>query len=723
MAKQVEVRKGWCGPCHTRCGLLMYFEGDRAVKVEGDPEHPVNRGAICERGRLILEHLYHPDRLNYPFKRIGGRGQGRWQQVTWHQALDEIAKKLTAIKDEAGPEALAFSEGTYRTYGWARRRFYNLFGSPNLTGANQICFCPLHTVEWSTYGFMSRGDVRNTDCVVVWGFQPSESQLIPGWRDLVEAKKRRAKLIVVDPRRTREAELADLWLQVRPGTDLALMMGWLRVIIDENLFDKEFVESWSVGFDRLKEQVQDYSLEKVSEITWIPREEIVTGARMYATTKPAVITHGLGIDLQGVNATQAARARCILRAITGNLDVKGGELLGVTGEETKVISDLEMELNEVLSPAQRGKQLGAKEYGLFGFPGWDLIYEVSKKLGAYVRPPIADMTCIAHPRHVWQAILTGHPYPVKALIAQANNPLIQAADTKLVYEALKSPNLELLVVMDYYMTPTAELADYVLPAACTLERSDFPASPKAVEPLYERRDDYQFWRELGVRLGQEEYWPWGTVEEVCDYRLKPLGITFKEMVSRGELRHAREYRKYEKHGFGTPSGKVEIYSNIFERLGLDPLPSYKEPPESPVSAPGLAKDYPLILIATGKFMPMYHSELRQIPSAIKLHPDPITDIHPETAEGLGVADGDWVWIETVRGRIKQRARLCDEVHPAMVRVQHGWWFPQMPGEEPFLHGLWESNVNVLCPVDREYCNVEIGGWPHTALLCKIYKTA
>jgi len=183
-----------------------------------------------------------------------------------------------------------------------------------------------------------------------------------------------------------------------------------------------------------------------------------------------------------------------------------------------------------------------------------------------------------------------------------------------------------------------------------------------------------------------------------------------------------EYRKYEKKGFGTPSGKVEIYSSIFEKLGLDPLPSYKEPPETPVSAPELAKDYPFILIASGKFMPMYHSEMRQIPSAIQMLPEPLTDIHPDTAKKLGITDGDWIWIETLRGKIKQKARLCQEVHPSTVRVQHGWWFPSMPGEEPSLHGLWESNSNILCPVDPKYCNAEIGGWPHTALLCKVYKT-
>ena len=249
MTAKTDIRKGWCGPCHVRCGLLVEFEGDRATKVKGDPDNSVNRGAMCQRGRFILEHLYHPDRLKHPLKRAGGRGEGRWSRVTWNQAMDEIARKVTMIRDEFGPEALAFSKGTHRTYGWAIRRFYNLFGSPNVTGANQICMCPTHTVEWSTYGFMARGDIRNANCVVVWGNQPSESRLIPDWTQLVEAKKRGAKIIVVDPRQTREAELADLWLPVRPGTDLALMLGWIKVIIDEGLYDREFVDTWTTGFE------------------------------------------------------------------------------------------------------------------------------------------------------------------------------------------------------------------------------------------------------------------------------------------------------------------------------------------------------------------------------------------------------------------------------------------------------------------------------------------
>jgi anaerobic selenocysteine-containing dehydrogenase len=499
------------------------------------------------------------------------------------------------------------------------------------------------------------------------------------------------------------------------------MLGWLKIIIEENRYDREFVEKWTVGFEQLRKHLDRYSIGELARICWIPEDKLVAAARMYAGIKPSVITWGLGIDLQGINAMQAVRARCILRAVTGNLDVVGGEILGAFGGDAKAVSDLEMELNDTISPEQKKKQLGAGEYPLFGFPGWDTIRKASDKPGAWFGPPAANMTCCAHPRHVWRAITTGQPYPVKAFISQSNNTLSQAADTRTVHLALSSENLELSVAMDYYQTPTGVLADYLLPAAGTLERSDFPSCSKAMEPLYERRDDYQFWRELGIRLGQAEYWPWKTVEEVCDYRFAPTGVTFSQALSRGGPPPSTRYRKYESRGFGTPSGKVEICSSIFAGFGLEPLPVYREMVESPEGSPELAKEYPLILIATGGFMPFYHSELRQIQSAVQEQPDPVANIHPTTARELDISDNDWVWIETPRGRIRQRARLTDGVHPAMLRAQYGWWFPGKPAAEPSLHGIWESNSNVLCPVSAEYCNPEVGGWPHTALLCKVYK--
>jgi anaerobic selenocysteine-containing dehydrogenase len=721
MSGNTEIKKGWCGPCHVRCGMLVHFENGRAVRVQGDPENPINRGALCGRGRLILEHLYNPARLNFPQKRAGKRGDGKWRQIGWDQAMDEIAEKLGDLRQRHGAETLAFSRGTHRTYGWAMKRFLNLFGTPNMIGANHICMCPSHTVEWSTYGTFARQDMGRAQCIVVWGYQPSQSYPITDWRDLRAAKSRGARIIVVDPRRTSEAELADHWLQVRPGTDVALMLGWLKIIVEEELYDREFVEKWTVGFDRLKKHLERYSVAELARACWVPEEKLTAAARMYAETRPSAITWGASIDMQGLNAMQAVRARCILRAVTGNLDIEGGEILGASGAGAGPVSNFEMERNDAVSPEQKKKQLGAEEYGLFGFPGFDTIRKASQKPGAWFGPPAGDMTCCAHPRHVWHAITEGRPYPVKAFISQSNNTLLQAADTKTVYRALSSENLELSVAMDYYMTPTAELADYVLPAAGTLERSDFPAYPKAMEPLYQRRDDYQFWRELGIRLGQEEQWSWKTMEEVCDYRFSPMGVTFAQALSRGGPGPSLQFRKYEKDGFGTPSGKVEIYSSIFEGFGLEPLPVYREPVESPEGSPELAGEYPLILIATGGFMPFYHSELRQIHSAIQAQPDPVADIHPETAGKLSISDNDWVWIETPRGKIKQRVRLTDAVHPAMLRAQYGWWFPEKPGAEPSLHGVWESSANILCPIGAEHCNPEVGGWPHTGLLCKAYR--
>ena len=424
-----------------------------------------------------------------------------------------------------------------------------------------------------------------------------------------------------------------------------------------------------------------------------------------------------------------ARARSILRAITGNLDVKGGDLIGLSDPLGSVVSDVEMELNQMLPPEQRRKQLGSDGYKLMSYPGWERTSNAAGKMPpTYIKPPTAGMTAQANPRSVWQAVTEGKPYLVKGMIVLAGNPLLSLTSTDSVHTALK--RLELLVVMDYYMTPTAELADYVLPAASTLERSDIAttgprvvACPKAMEPLYERRSDYEFWRELSLRLGQKDHWPWKTAEEVCDFRLKPLGVTFDELTEKYEIFAPHEDKQYEKYGFGTPSGKVELYSTIFEELGYDPLPNYIEPPETPVNAQNIASNYPLILNTGGRFMPMYHSELRQIQSAREANPDPTVDIHPETARRLGIANGDWVWVETQRGKIKQRARLTEQVHPKMIHAQHGWWFPEKPGEDPGLHGLCESNANVLCTDAPEYCSREIGAWPDTSLLCKIYKVS
>ncbi|MDY6972319.1 MAG: molybdopterin-dependent oxidoreductase [Thermodesulfobacteriota bacterium] len=722
-----ESRRSYCGLCHLRCGLILEVEKGRAVKVLGDPDHPISLGKICSRGHLMIDHVYHENRLNFPLKRKGERGAGRWERIGWEQALNEVADKLGQLRDAYGAETLAFTHGTKRTYHWDERRFNNLFGTPNICGANNVCMCPSQAIEFATYGGFAQGDIRQTRCLVVWGHAPSQSYPNLIYPEIVTAKKNGAKLIVVDPRRTKEAKMADIWLGVKPGTDTALMMGWLRVIMEENLYDHDFVEKWTVGFDDLKKSVADYTPERVAETTWLTPEQVMNSARMYAMTRPAAITWGFGIDKQGINAAQAARARGLLRAITGNLDVPGGELLGWNDPVGKIIDDAEMEFNEALPAVQRAKQLGANEYPFFGFPGWERNVEANRRLpSAHMHPPHAGMTCVAHARPVFQAMLTGEPYPVKAAISVASNPLLALPNVRRTYEALNS--LDLYVVGEFYMTPSAALADYVFPICSTVETSELwltpgfcVAGPRGIDPLRERRNTYDFWRGLGVRLGQEDYWPWRTVDDVWDHMLSPVGLTFDKLLEQNGLFGRPEYRRYERFGFGTPSGKVELRSGIFEALGCEPLPVYRELPHSALSSPDLAKRFPLVLITGSRFMPMYHSEHRQIESARKKRPDPLVTIHPETAAELGLEPGDWVLVETPTGSIRMRLSCSDAIDVRMADADHGWWFPERreAGPDPF--GVFESNANILCPDGAEFCSPETGSWPHTALLCKVEK--
>jgi anaerobic selenocysteine-containing dehydrogenase len=327
---------------------------------------------------------------------------------------------------------------------------------------------------------------------------------------------------------------------------------------------------------------------------------------------------------------------------------------------------------------------------------------------------------------VLNAAITGKPYPVTAAITLASNPLLSFPNTKRVFEALKS--LQLYVVMDYYLTPSAALADYVFPASSTVEQPELwltggfcMACPQGIEPLYERRNSYDFYRSLGMRLGQKGHWPWKTVEEVYDHCLKPVGLTFKELVKQFGIFGQREYRRYEHYGFGTPSGKVELRSSIFQDLGLEPLPVYREPLWSPLGSPDLAKKYPLILITGSRFMPMYHSEQRQIEKARKKMREPLVTINSQTAEDLGLASGDWANISSPLGKIRQRVNISDTIHPRMADLQHGWWFPERDPKLPELFGVLESNANLLCPDEPEFCSPEIGSWPHSALLCRIEK--
>jgi anaerobic selenocysteine-containing dehydrogenase len=686
----------------------------------------------CPRAKAAADWYHHPDRLNFPLKRIGNKGEGKWEQITWEQALDEIAAKLGEIKKQYGAEAVANTTGTGRTHDEYRRRFFNLFGSPNNIGQGHICWGISNMVAAMMLGWASNFPSlipEVTNAILLIGTNPHQSNRAL-WFGITGVKRAGGKLIVIDPRKTELAEIADVWLQPRPGTDCTLLMSMINVIIEEGLYDKEFVERWCHGFDKLTERARQYEPEKAEEITWVPAEKIREAARIYAASKPAASRNEMGLE-HIRNAVEALHARFILSAITGNVDIKGADVL--RGIPTEIISEDEIELNDIMSQEQKRKQLGSDKFKLLSWEGYDFIQENVKKVWGKKIP--AYHHCMAPQPNLIRAIIDEKPYPVKAMITASSNPMVTSPNVKLIYKALKK--LELYVVFDFWMTPSAELADYVLPCASWLERpclytgmdvtraidAGEAAFPPVKEGAYERWTDFDFWRGLGIRLGQEEYWPWRTLEESFDYRLSPLGYTFKEFIEKAGGVHLTKtgYQKHEQRGFGTPTGKVELYSSTLEKLGYDPLPQYYEPAESPISSPELAKEYPLILTTGSRHQPFYHSEHRQVESLRIQHPDPIAQIHPQTASELGINDGDWVWIETPRGRIKQKCQHFDGMDPRVVNAQHGWWFPELPGEEPWLHGAWESNINVITDDDPEHCNKISGGWPLRGLLCRVYK--
>jgi anaerobic selenocysteine-containing dehydrogenase len=580
-------------------------------------------------------------------------------------------------------------------------------------------------------------------CIVISGWNITHTRGSE-W-DLI--KKRREneddiKLIVIDPRQTEAAKQADLWLQLRPGTDTALYLAWINIIIEEGLYDKDFVEKWTFGFEQLRERASEYTPEKVSEITWVPEAKIREAARAYATIKPGFLSnYGVATDHFGLNSIRAEQARICLKAITGNFSVDRGETVlgpGPRIDGNMGIRHSMLQLDEKCPPEQRRKHLGTDTYKLMSWPAFEMINKRYKD--TYGIPYCMSGHNFLCPQPlIWRAILSEEPYPIKAMITWTSNPLLNAGNTKIVYKALKSQNLELHVVLEHFMTPTALLADYVLPVASKLEKpmcatfEDFSpvfmCGERPIEPLGERRSDYDFFRGLALRLGYGEYFPWETEEELNDYKLKPLGISFKDAADKFIV-SSDEPWTYETinpktgkpTGFATPSGKIELSSNILKELGYDPLPYYEEPPESHIRTPEIAEEFPLILNTGGRVRPLFHSENRHPGIGTReQYPEPIMEIHPDTAKEFGIVDGDWAYIETRRGVIKQKVNVTTDIHKKVVNVQSHWWFPEQPAQEPWLHGLWESNGNVLTMDDIETLDPTTGGWSLRALLCKVYK--
>lgn len=679
------IMKTDCILCAWGCGINAYVEDGKLVRVEGMAEHPLNHGAICPRGAALVDGVYSPDRLQYPVKKVNGG----WERVSWEEALDIIAGKLQQIKEEYGAHALSIFCGSIgvenNELAAFARRFRGAYGTPNFLSVESNCYRSRILAHQLTFGTFLQEEPGAAKCVLLWGHDPDNSKL-PVANMLYKALDEGLQLIVINPKRTPLAK-SGIHIPIRPGTDCALALAMLNVIISEDLYDKEFVQEYTVGFDKLREHVKQYPPEKVAEITWVPAEDIIRIARLFATAESACIVPGTCTLDQHVNGLQNNRVFAILQAVTGNVDVPGGWV----NVPFPRLGSLHIKVDE--------EPIGAAEHPLF--------YRLWGREAPY-----------GQAMYLTDAIIDEKPYPIKALIVNGGNPLITLPDSNRMKQALEK--LDFLVVMDLFMTETAKMADIVLPACSFMERSGIGyiyavtggmpyilLRKKVIDPLWESWPDWKFWSELGRKMGYGDLFPWQTDDEIVEYWLKPSGLTIKQLTEQnpeGKFFAEKKYDMCRRGDFRTPSKKIELYSETLAEYGHDPLPVHVEPSLSPVSSPELAKEYPLIL-TTGARIPEYtHTQFRNVPSLWQAAPEPIAEIHPDTAQEYGITNGEMMAIATRMGEIKMKVKTTEDLAPQIVSIPHGWS---------------EANANLLTELEPRD---PITGYTQLkALLCRIKK--
>ena len=791
------------GPgCHGGCGVLAHIKDGKLVKIEGDPDHPMNQGRLCARALAMTQYVDHPDRLRHPVKRTGNRGEGKWQRITWAEAFDLIEEKMNKIREEHGPESMVFNVGTGRDiYSWICMLAY-AYGSPNVMFglSGQACYGPRLSAVITVQGdfavfdaaqwFPDRyKDPRYTppECMIIWGYNihaTCPDNQFGHW--IVDLMKKGTKIICIDPRLSWFASRSKHHLRLRPGTDSALVMGFLNVIINQDLHDQQFLKRWTNGahliredtgkllreddltdtgshgnfaawdtenarpviwesadvayrdsqaspalsgqwevvlangdtvrchtaWDEFRREVDTYPLDRVEAITGVPAKEIRAAAELYAKSKPASIHWGVAVDMTPA-LTPLVTGITALWALTGNLDVPGGN----------VFARFAFDVVSYALPGTTGPiRLKTKEMD-------------KPRIGADRFMPLNKFYWRCQTDMTLDQIFTEKPYPIKGMWIQTAG-IMQGLgmDPKRWKKALEK--LDFVVAVDLFHTPTTQYADVVLPAATFLEKDSFRSwwvplqSINKAMTVDECLPDVEINFELAKRFDPD--YDYETIYDLYDDILKPSGMTFKELQEKGwayppEGSSSCPYRRHEKGllrpdkkpGFRTQTGLFELYSTLREEWDLEPIPHHEEPPFTPVSRPDLAKDYPLIL-STGRRSPaFFHSEHRNIPWLREIDPDPLVEIHPETAASHGIGNGEWMWIENWMGRARYKAKLTPVIPEWMIMASHGWWFPEKEAAEPSLYGVWESNINQLIPMNHHGKDGQ--GAPIKHSMCRIYK--
>ena len=667
------------------CSLLIGVRQGRVVRVKGDPDGYLNQGYICAKARSLPERLYHPQRILYPYRRVGPRGAGRWERITWEQALEAIVSNLETSRAKYGAQGVAFGSGMPKGLDhFALLRLANCFGSPNVVGVQDVCHMPRELAGRLTCGFYPVPDYRqSSELVMLWGSNPlntNEEGAI--CKSVMQSIRRAGRLIVVDPKKTPLAEQADIFLQPMPGTDAHLALGMLHAVLQEGLFDWEFARDWLQGLQELREHCADYDPRSVQEVTRVPQELIRQAARLYAASNPAVLGWGNALE-QTPASFDSARSLVCLMALCGNLDRAGGNIWALDPEVASLRDFVRLYLlpNKSKTMLHAGRTL----------------------------PGLATV-----PANFFRsAVLENEPYPVRAAYLQGTNPLLSWAESPWTFRALH--NLDFLAVAEIYPTATTALADIVLPAAVNPEFEDIGhyglghgyilARPQVVSAPGQCWPDLSIINELGHRLTDSKHWyseSRGLLEEV----LEPAGLDYEQFCAQGVLKGREQREKYLEQGFPTPSSKIELRLSKAQKLGVSALPAARERKTDPA--------YPLLL-TTAKNSYYLHSAFRWVSSLRSRCPEPVAEIHPETAREFGVQDQDLVSIQTARASIVQRIRFAERILPGVVLADSGWWFPEKGGQDFY---LWQkSNYNML--TCREPAGKELGTPELRGLHCTI----
>ncbi len=710
MSEATKTNYSVCTICDIGCQLRPETKDGKLVAMKAH-DNPALAKNVCYKGTAAPHVHNHEERIKTPLKRVGERGQDRWEEISYEQAMDEIADRLKKIVDEYGPESLVVSTSgwnTQTTHGMDRR-FMNALGTPNYISGVSLCAGNTAAVNKLTYGWFVGADISNSKCVVLFGHNPRKHSWTPIYNQINAAKANGAKLIVLDPRISDQAKHADMHLRLRAGTDAAMCLGWLNVIINEELYDKNFVAEYTTGFQELCDRVADYPVSRVAEITGVPANQIIAAARMYATAESACIPWTPITDMQ-ISSTSAIRLHSILRALTGNLDVPGGELLG--GFNTNYISESELANHDMLDDGQKAKQLGSDLHPAYTYRAQEMLSDATERVYGNRYADIVMGCYMANPSAVFRAMVTEQPYAVKAFFTLGNNSLMSYPNQHQILKGLM--NQELIVAHEIFMTPTAMLADYILPGDVFTERNHIAdswnwrlgltLSERVVEPPEQASSTFEFWRDLAHRMGFGNLFPWKSLEEMLDYRLTPSGMSFEEFSNKHYLYiEPPKFKKYEEVGFGTPSGKVELKSSILEALGYDPLPYYRE-------GPTVNEEYPYYVFTGVREDPFFQTGQRQVKVLRDRCPTPRLFMHPTDAADQGIEDGDWAKLETPTGKVVAKVAVQESMKEGHVRVPHGWWYPETRGKSE-LAGAFISSDAVLCPDEPEMLDHE-QGIPH-----------